>query len=461
MKVSVILDIGLRRKYFLFLLILLTATVAFSSAIQIFFFSNERRQLVDQQIEATASALIASGFSAELLDNLDEVDDLLKDILGEVRVDQIINIFNSDGSVLYRNLAGTQLPIEFIPHQRWLDLQINDHDIRILIIKSQEFYIQVGLVLDTSNKRWFSSGQRMLSLIGFMFLVIVALSYKLSRSLFMPVQKIAQEFSFLTSQIRDNIGHANYVFEIPDGLKKYSKNSKDTDEINQLATEINNFLLALADFSKNVQSQAAILTHELKTPLTVLYSCLEKIETASTREIQSQQLVVAKKLVKELAETVNGFLRWAVFSAREGQSNEIYAIKITEIANEVFSELGSLYPGRIDKKMEEDFVVFCQREHLKQVLRNLLENALKYSESDKKIQVEIQSQKLRVVDSGAGIPEMVVRHLGSPFNRGPNQNNKSVGLGLAWVHAICRRYNWKLQVQSSSSGTQVGVDFSV
>jgi signal transduction histidine kinase len=55
----------------------------------------------------------------------------------------------------------------------------------------------------------------------------------------------------------------------------------------------------------------------------------------------------------------------------------------------------------------------------------------------------------------------VEEHLGSPFNRGkPKANTKSSGLGLAWIHSLCEKYSWKLQINSQPTGTQVTVNFA-
>ncbi|HRO67549.1 MAG TPA: ATP-binding protein, partial [Pseudobdellovibrionaceae bacterium] len=77
-------------------------------------------------------------------------------------------------------------------------------------------------------------------------------------------------------------------------------------------------------------------------------------------------------------------------------------------------------------------------------LRNLAENALKYSPADRPVRMVVRAGEVVVRDEGKGLPRKVRAHLGTPFNRGSTKGAEagSSGLGLALVEAVCRRYHW-------------------
>src|SRR3954452_13337184 len=102
----------MRRKFFLIIFVFLLASILVVSTLQIFFFENERVRLVDQRLETIASSLIASGLSLNMIQNLESTDDLINDLLGEERVDHIINVYSTDGEVLAQNYTATEIPLQ-------------------------------------------------------------------------------------------------------------------------------------------------------------------------------------------------------------------------------------------------------------------------------------------------------------------------------------------------------------
>lgn len=98
--------------------------------------------------------------------------------------------------------------------------------------------------------------------------------------------------------------------------------------------------------------------------------------------------------------------------------------------------------------------------HLQVRLLEYLIHRGKYSSGH--IEITFEGSTLSVKDSGPGIEDSVLNKIGSPFNRGPrlNGDQSQSGLGLAWISAICQRYNWKLDIKSSKSGSSILVIFT-
>jgi hypothetical protein len=94
-----------RRKFFVIVFAFLVSSIVVVSTLQVLFFESERLRLLDQRLETIASSLIASGLSLTMIQNLESTDDLINDLLGEERIDHIINVYSLTGQVLAQNFT--------------------------------------------------------------------------------------------------------------------------------------------------------------------------------------------------------------------------------------------------------------------------------------------------------------------------------------------------------------------
>jgi signal transduction histidine kinase len=93
---------------------------------------------------------------------------------------------------------------------------------------------------------------------------------------------------------------------------------------------------------------------------------------------------------------------------------------------------------------------------LRRVVRNLLENARRYSGGDVSVTLERDGQYavIRVEDHGPGVPPELRERIFEPFYRLPGASEQSggVGLGLALVKSITQRMNGTVRCESGASG---------
>ncbi|MGE4133636.1 MAG: hypothetical protein AB7F86_18510, partial [Bdellovibrionales bacterium] len=127
----------MRRRFFLLIFVFLASTIFLISTALLLFFENERQRLLDQRLETVASSLLASGLSAQLIENLESTEDLIRDLEGDEHIDQIINIWSLSGNILAQNLTGREMPLKFNPDERFQTYSINGRHVRILNIRSQ------------------------------------------------------------------------------------------------------------------------------------------------------------------------------------------------------------------------------------------------------------------------------------------------------------------------------------
>lgn len=201
-------------------------------------------------------------------------------------------------------------------------------------------------------------------------------------------------------------------------------------------------------------------SHELKTPLTsikgfvdVLSQDLDRADTKAAKD----KLEVIKRNVDRLHELVKDLLELSRLDASHEAVKE--EISVEEFTDEMAREVKPLLEKKeqtllIDYKIEN---VSASRLMLGQVMSNLIENAIKYSQNQAKIQVrwleDGEFTLLKVIDNGPGISE---EHLSRMFERfyrvqnGKNRNSSvgGTGLGLSIAKNCMIRLGGRIEVDS-------------
>ncbi|MDE2260410.1 MAG: HAMP domain-containing histidine kinase, partial [Betaproteobacteria bacterium] len=197
--------------------------------------------------------------------------------------------------------------------------------------------------------------------------------------------------------------------------------------------------------------------HQLRTPLASLSSQIEvALETPPEND---------KKLLRELLATTqrtthlaNQLLSLARLEHTEQSMIEVTAVDLQHLFQEVSADfvtlaarkgvdLGfELCPGR----------VWASPLMLRELLANLLDNAIRYTPAGGKVTVSLQPVEhkvlLSVEDNGPGVPETELKKLGIPFHRLPSDQPEGCGLGLAIVREIGRLHAAEVTFHPGSKG---------
>ena len=454
----------MRRKFFLIVLAFLVSSIVVVSVLQLFFFESERLNLVDQRLETITSSLIASGLSLHMIQNLESTDDLISDLLGEERADHIINVYSLDGEVLAQNFTAAEMKLGFEPELAHETRQVKGLTVRVLNIKKGHLVIQVGAAIGPSLlNRWAVSNSRFVIFTLFVLVLLMIAAYFSSGALFSPLRRLTFELSAMSAQLEGKLGQNLTGFVVGPELASLSRGRKDTkDEFELLCAEIESFLEKLGAYTRSFNAQTAILTHELKTPLTVLRNELQELDRATSLDDARAVGRRARGDVDDLTSLINNFLQWSVLTSNPGRPDEIYAVKVRDIAAQVVGDLNSLHRDRIRLEVTGEATAFALPDHVRQLLMNLLSNALHYSPIAEPVTCRLGPSTLEIEDHGPGISSAVREHLGRPFNRGdlPAHGHKSSGLGLAWVFTLCEKYGWTLEMPERHGGTLVRVRFT-
>lgn len=210
-----------------------------------------------------------------------------------------------------------------------------------------------------------------------------------------------------------------------------------------------NLMLAKLEKSLRVQKQfTSDVAHELRTPLAVLMLEVSQLPQGSARES-------IKKDLQDLGELVNELLRFA--QAEDIMSHEMSDVDVVAVARKVCEEaVGKAVAER--KTIEFDcaspcMVIAGNVALIEIAIRNLIENALKYSPADSTVAVWVEEGPVVIVgDRGPGIPADQRDIVFERFWRADRQARSGAGVGLALVRRIAQLHDGNIMLEERQSG---------
>lgn len=202
------------------------------------------------------------------------------------------------------------------------------------------------------------------------------------------------------------------------------------------------------------------VTHELKSPLASLQLHLETI-----RRHQPSPEKMAPFLETMLSDTtrLNGLIDNLLSANRVGQKHwllDLQTIDLSAFVEKYFRARQFDLPkaGRLDLEITPHIHAAIDQEAMETVLRNLLENAVLYSDKSPEITVSLSKEGdrccLALADKGRGIEEYEQKKIFNMFYRirRKDENIRGTGLGLFIVHATVRRHHGQVKVESKGKG---------
>jgi signal transduction histidine kinase len=207
------------------------------------------------------------------------------------------------------------------------------------------------------------------------------------------------------------------------------------------------------------------VTHELKSPLASIRLYLETLEAGRVPD-EKQGPIVAKMLddVSRLERLVTDLLRAGELESGrlKPRSEDLDVVDLTSVARGVVDDARArlLEPGdELTAFLGPGVPVEGDRQLIRSVVENLLENAVKYSPAPRRIEVHAAtrggSAVLRVSDRGIGVDPDTAESLFEPFHRGGDEltrRAKGTGLGLFLVRGICEAHGGSCEVASAGPG---------
>jgi len=414
------------------------------------------RNIIKSKVEEELASLLANGENHRdvLLENYSDMT-IKHIVLMEKNKDREVIITDKNGRIIGRSTLNNTIVEEYMPLVKNLSktkdqIVVADWRNSPYIVSAHPYKInkdQSGYVVmfqSTSaikemvhnlNKHFFISGITSI-------VVLLAIYALLSKVLTRPLIRM--------KAATEKLSYGDFNVSLADVGK---------DELGELASSIQKLADDLERLQKERNEFLASIAHELSTPLTYLigYSKVAMRENLNENdrnhylEIITEEADRMKELVKNLLEL-----------AKMDQNS-------FNVSKEYFS--ASLYLNNICKRVapsfdmnniklmlvcEEDFEIYADSIRLEQIMLNLLDNALKYSDKNTKVIVEAMKQDERtvinVIDEGIGIPSDELTSIFEKLYRVEKSRSRTFGgsgIGLAVVKELVEAHGGTINVKSN------------
>ncbi len=205
------------------------------------------------------------------------------------------------------------------------------------------------------------------------------------------------------------------------------------------------------------------VSHELRTPLTQIRLYLETLRLGRFRTPEQREDALERidRETGRLAHLVENILQFGRSEHGTGSSTPSLLALEAEIrdAVETFAPLARAADAEVVAEVDAEVAVRADRRELRQVLINLLDNAIKYGPPGQTLTVrgELEGGRVRieVEDEGSGVPVRERERIWEPFRRGSGVAERAVGgsgIGLAVVREIVRRHGGDAWVEDGAGG---------
>ena len=244
-------------------------------------------------------------------------------------------------------------------------------------------------------------------------------------------------------------------------LNRRLKQTGNNDELEEIIVTLNHMLDRLDSAFKAEKSFVSHASHELNNPITAIQG---ECEISLLKERSTGEYVEALQRISSESKRLSNLIRHLLFLSR--QDEELLKTNIEEISlQDMLTDL-TADNDRIRLHTPESgapATIQANSYLLKIALKNIIDNACKYSEKEVDIILSRINRQvvIEIEDRGIGIPQEEIEHIFQSFYRGSNTHDYAgQGIGLSLTMKIISAYHGKLEISSEiEKGTKVRVIF--
>ena len=370
---------------------------------------------------------------------------------------RFVRVLRRDGTELYRSSAPKDHSFEpaAIPLPAWppgaaAERQVALGGGRRMLLTTRialasgggRYLIETGAPMDTvqaSLRQWLWFLLLGLPAVG---LVAIGGGYALVKKALWPVDQIAASAERISSQ--------NLCERLPV--------TQTGDELERLTVALNRMIDRLDQAFQYSRRFMADASHELRTPLTVLRGELENIVAESGVPAERERLGSALEELVRLSGIVEGLFAISRLDAGEAAA-EWMKFDLTQLAASTADQMELLTEDKslhITCTGTKGVWVEGDRARIKQVVVNLLDNAIKYTLEGGSVDLTVHTRNghalLEVADNGVGIPPEALPRVFDRFFRVDKARSRQLGgagLGLSIVKSICAAHHGRVEATSA------------
>jgi heavy metal sensor kinase len=261
--------------------------------------------------------------------------------------------------------------------------------------------------------------------------IVIAGGYVLTKRALQPVQTMMRAAQEIT------LSH----------LSRRLPTLQSDDEIALLAVVLNQMIARLDESFQNTGRFTADASHELRTPLTIMRGELEAmLLSRSLAPGMRDALASLHEEVERLVRIVEGLFALSRLDTGEAQTERVRfdLAKLAETTADQMCLLAEVKHIDLVRETTHPVEIEGDRTRLKQVVVNLLDNAIKYTPEHGRISMAVRAEDstalLEVSDTGPGVSDTALPHLFERFFRADEVRSREIGgagLGLSIVQSIC------------------------
>lgn len=361
----------------------------------------------------------------------------------------VIQIWGPNGVQLFRS-GHTALPPRAV--LGFSDVELQGTQFRVYSLQTTYQTIQIAQDMSARTARARALAFRAMLPMALMAPLLLLILWWVIRRSLLPLERTRQQ---VASRRADDLSALPQV-----GLP---------DEVMPLVRELNLLFARVQTAFDAQKSFVAHAAHELRSPLTALKLQAQALNRATDESTRSVAVTRLNQGIERAIQLMNQLL----LLARQGADDPISADGephplVTIIQRALADALPQSQRTKVDLQTGElaPVQMRCDDDALLILLRNLLENALKYTPEGGHVRVTLEQSgpgfvSLLVQDSGPGIADQERTRVFEPFYRSPDAQATGTGLGLAIVKAIAERHHATVRLGTSTAlgGLQVEVRF--
>jgi heavy metal sensor kinase len=446
--------------------ILFLVLLVFSSGVYIYF-KNSLQRSIDAKLKSLADVISSSMTDVQSQMVVGNLEQYLTHVLGRKPKGKVIQIMDSSGRVrantndieaesfrtsyhTVERAASGEVVFETIeksqPRIRVVTLPILDKD-----KTTSTSFVQVGTSLEDFDE----SMKRLLAILIFGTLasvgITIAVGYYMAKKALKPVDKIRKAALKITFR----------------NLDEYIDIGSRKDELGKLAETFNEMISRLRDAFQRINQFSIDVSHELKTPLTILKGGTEVVlrkerESCEYRKLLSSHL----EEIDRMSNIIDDLLLLSKADTGKMQLN-LQEVALRDLILEVYMDM-KIFAEKKSIELSvgdiEDAKVRGDELKLRRMLWNIVDNGIKYTQAGGQVEISSFSEngnvRIDVKDTGVGIAKGDIKYVFDRFYRADKARNREsgTGLGLSISKWIAEAHKGTIEIESQVS---VGSLFSV